>query len=179
MGQQGDPTVKPKGSGGRKVIIAVVIILLVAIIGGMSFVIYSLTKPKPETEAQSDRNNKVGLVVGNEPPNVDERDAEFTTEMNTDWVFTNGSSASLNAVFANNENNQRDIFFDLSLADDPNAEIIYTSPVLPVGTKLQELKLDKPLEKGDYEAKCKIHLLDENGNETTSVTFAVDLKILS
>lgn len=179
MGQQVDPNVKPKGSGGKKVIIAVVIVLLVAIIGGMSFVIYTLLGPKPQTQAQLDRDNKAGLVVGNEGPQTDERDAEFTTEMNMDWVFPDGSSPSNNAIVANNKKNQRDIYFDLSLSDDPNAEIIYTSPVLPVGTKLQELKLDKPLEKGEYEAKCKFHLLDEEGNETTSVTFGVNLVILN
>ncbi len=83
----------------------------------------------------------------------------YEVTMNAIWHFDNGEEASSDAYVANAKSNNSPVFFEVFLSDTD--ELVYTSTVLPVGTKLKELKLDKPLEKGSYDAICKYNLLDE------------------
>lgn len=99
---------------------------------------------------------------------IDEKVAKgmFETYMNTNWEFPDGKSASSNAVMGNSASNQYPFWFTVTLED--TNEIVFTSSLLPLGTKLQEVKLEKELKKGTYPAVVSIHMVDEKGVEVES-----------
>jgi len=114
---------------------------------------------------------KRNVVVNKE--NVDELIEELSEDdrvqpgnyevvMNTTWNFEDGSSASSNAYVENAETNTNDVYFDILLAD--TGENIFKSPVLPLGSHLEDIKLDKDLKKGTYNCIIVYSLIDEEQN---------------
>lgn len=120
------------------------------------------------------------------PDNVDEviknmKEDEFVpvgsynATMNSTWNFADGSSASSNAYVENSTSNTNDVYFDLMLAD--TSEIIYSSPVIPIGSHLENITLDKVLEAGSYDCVVKYVLVDENQKPLSSLKVAVKVII--
>jgi len=99
----------------------------------------------------------------------------FQTHMNTTWIFPDGKSASSNAVMGNAASNNYPFWFTVKLSE--TGEIIYKSSLLPVGTQLAKIKLEKNLPKGTYPAVVNIHMIDENGAEVES-NMGINLKIV-
>ena len=64
--------------------------------------------------------------------------------------------------------------------NDEEQTMLYSSPVLPVGKRLDILRLDKTLKDGIYEATCTYHLLDDEDpeRELGSVSFGVSLMVM-
>ena len=56
--------------------------------------------------------------------------------------------------------------------------MIYSSPMLPVGTDIKDIKLEKPLAAGDYNAVVMYTLVDENYEEVSSVGFKITISIV-
>lgn len=147
-----------------------VIILILAVI------IYLLLRPKP-AEPEPDR------VITRQNADIIEQDITkkvekgyFQTHMNTTWVFNDGKSHSANAVVGNAEANNYPFYFEVMLSD--TKEVIYKSPVLGIGDILEKFKLDKELTPGDYNAVCKYHLIDEEGEEVESnVGFNISIQV--
>jgi hypothetical protein len=102
----------------------------------------------------------------------------FECQMSMSWSFPDGKSASEDAYVANSTNNTHPIYFDVIL--DGTEEVIYSSPVMPVGTELTGFKLDKELDAGTYEATVMYNLLkDEESQEViSSAGFIVTINIL-
>lgn len=101
----------------------------------------------------------------------------FETYMNTVWEFPDGKSASSNAVMGNAAGNTHSFWFTLTLKD--SQDLLYTSDLLPVGTKLNEVKLEKKLKKGSYPAVITVHLVDDKGEDIKSnMSFNITLNIL-
>lgn len=90
----------------------------------------------------------------------------FEVNMNTNWTFADGSQASEDAYVANGASNQLPITFEVLLDGTEN---IYTSTVIPVGSRIKEIRLEKVLPAGTYNAVCKYHLWNEDGTESSSV----------
>jgi hypothetical protein len=90
----------------------------------------------------------------------------FETFMNTTWSFPDGKSPSSDAVMGNSATNSYPFWFTVTLSD--TQEIVYTSSLMPLGTQLEKIILDKDLEKGTYPAVINIHMVDENGAEVES-----------
>jgi hypothetical protein len=90
----------------------------------------------------------------------------FETHMNTTWYFPDGKSPSKNALMGNSASNNYPFWFTVMLSD--TQEVVYTSSLLPLGTQIEEIKLDKDLEKGTYNAVVSLHMVDENGAEVES-----------
>lgn len=157
-----------KRNGIHPIIIAV-IVCMVAIIGILS---YMLLKPEKAVDNKGnllvdesnleDVTNAIGEAV---------EDGMFEVNMSTSWNFPDGASASTNAVIANGTANHYPITFEVILDE----EIIYTSPVIPVGKKIKEVILEKDLDAGTYNAVCKYHLWKEDGTENSS--FGVNIKL--
>lgn len=162
---------KSKTDGEKKRRNWIVIILLLIVIAALGFVIYMLLHKEEEP---LDRNASEGLIVdeADEP----EEDPTFTTDMNMGWSFPSGGRTSTDAYIANSEYNKHDVYFEVYL-DDEDQTLLYSSPVLPVGKKLQELKLDKSLPDGTYSAMCTFHLLDNDDpdKEISKVSFGVTM----
>jgi hypothetical protein len=99
---------------------------------------------------------------------IDEKVARgmFETHMNTRWSFPDGKSPSSNAVMGNAPANNFSFWFTVTLAD--TGELVYTSSLLPVGSELESIVLDKDLDAGTYAAIVTIHMVDDEGAEVES-----------
>ena len=99
----------------------------------------------------------------------------YNVRMNTEWHFSSGDAESEDAYVENSEMNTNDVFYDVVLAED-ESQVLYKSPIIPVGSSMHQVKLDKKLDAGSHECIMIYHLVDEN-QETTS-TLRVTLKII-
>lgn len=100
----------------------------------------------------------------------------FECEMTMSWTFENGDSVSPNAYVANSENNLHTLYFDVY--DNSTDELLYSSPMLPVGSELKEIKLEKKLPAGDYSAVVMYTLVDEDYEEVSTVGFNITISVL-
>ena len=164
-----------KKSNRKVIIVTIVIIALVFVIGVMGCVIYSLLNKTEEEKPIENRSASEGLVVGG---NISEKkkNARFTTDMNMIWTFPSGSPVSTNAHIGNSGSNSYECYFEIYL-DDENQKLLYSSQVLPVGTSIEQLKLDDVLPDGTYDALCTFHILDDENptEELGKVSFNVSL----
>lgn len=166
-----------KGNKDNKKLLAITMVLLV-VIGIMGVVIYQLMNRKGETTTLNDgRVPAMGLVMNDE---IDEkvRSATFTTDMNMIWTFPSGSRVSDNAIIGNSEYNAYEVYFDLFL-DGEERTLIYTSPLIPVGVRMDKLELDEVLPDGYYDAICTFHLMDDEDDtrELSKVSLNVTLMV--
>ena len=166
-----------KGSKLTAVIISVV--LTAAVAGICGAVIYHNLKKK---------NNSDNYNVVVTPDNVEEiiaqvQDKEYTpvgyyeVSMNTDWVFADANSASDNAYVKNTETNSNTVYFTIALKDNPDSDI-YTSPLIPGGSYMQNISLNGAIEKtGLYDAILTYHLMDESNVELSKVSVSITITI--
>lgn len=101
----------------------------------------------------------------------------FECKMSTSWTFDDADSVSPNAYVANVENNRHTIYFDVYEAE--TNELLYSSPLIPVGEELNKVKLDKKLPAGDYEAVVMYTLVDENEEEVSTVGFNITISVIN
>lgn len=97
----------------------------------------------------------------------------YEAKMSSNWVFADGKSASENAYVENVVANSHDVYFDIMLSD--TKERIYASPVLPIGSHLEAITLDKDLDAGTYDCILEYHLVDEEQNTISTVSFALTI----
>lgn len=175
----------------KPIVIAVVCLLVVLVcIGGV--LIYL------QLRAESDESNEPQLIerqpteipreprgVIVTPENVEEvmermerqaEDAYFTASMNVEWLFPRGDEPSSNAFVANSTANSRTIYFDLLL--DATDEILFSSPFIPVGARIDEVLLNTVLPAGNHPATVVYNLVDDDFYEVATVSVAVILRVL-
>jgi len=99
----------------------------------------------------------------------------YEVTMNSNWTFPDGETASTNAYVENKTTNTNDVYFDLSLED--TEEVIYSSPIITVGSHLDEIKLDNALEAGDYNCVCTYYLVDKDQKPLSHVSVSVKVKV--
>ena len=160
--------------GNKSVVIGVIALVIIAMLVG---VIVYLLKPQEE--------EKRNVVVT--PENVEEVLEEIEEEggmtepgyyivtMDTTWHFVNGNEPSYDAVVINAEKNTNDVYFDIVLENDESV-VLYESPVIPRGGRLENIALDQDLDAGTYNCVVIYHLIDEN--QDTISTLRVTLKIV-
>ena len=149
------------------IIIGIVIISIVALI----LLFARQTEPK--------RN----VVVT--PDNVDEilsdmkgqttKPGTYEVKMNTTWNFDRGNTASSDAYVENSTSNTNAVDFDIVLSE--TGETIFKSPVIPVGSHLENITLDKVLKKGKHACVLTYHLLDDNGNTTGKLNLNLTINV--
>ena len=153
----------------KRTMTIVVVFLLVVVIIILGFIIYKLLH-----QEEKGRQTSEGVAVdrGTDDP----ENPLFTTDMNMVWTFPTGKRTSSDAVIGNAAENGYDVYFEVFL-DDEEQTLLYSSPILPVGKRLDKLKLDKALPAGMYGAICTFHLLDKEDNkkEVSDVSFNVTL----
>lgn len=159
----------------KKLLIVIVFIVLIAVIGVLGAVIYKLATKKPEEVQKPERAVSEGLVVDG---NINKKasEARFTTDMNMIWTFPSGSDTSNNAIIGNSSSNLYECYFEVYL-DDEEQTLLYSSPVLLTGKRLDKLKLNQVLPDGSYDAICTYHILDDEDPdiELGNVSFSVSL----
>lgn len=98
----------------------------------------------------------------------------YNVKMNTEWKFADGESESVNSHVENKDTNENPVYFDVYLSD--TKEVVYESPIIPVGVVNEKIKLLNSLESGTYDAVCEYHLLtDEYVDTGATVSVAVKL----
>ncbi|MDR1560413.1 MAG: hypothetical protein LBS84_12110 [Clostridiales bacterium] len=104
----------------------------------------------------------------------------FTTHMNTIWNFKSAESPSIDAVVGNSASNNYPFFFDVKLSD--TGEVIYNSSLVPVGSNVREILLNRDLPEGEYEAILTYHLVDDENNDTvlaSDLGFTIEINVQS
>lgn len=157
-------------------IIIIGIIVICILVGIILFFVLGKDS-EPETA-------QVNRVVT--PDNVEEviaqmNDSERTpigsyqANMTSDWVFDNGDAISSNAYVANSTANQNTVYFTIKLRDDERE--IYKSPYLPVGSSLEDIKLDTKLDAGTYDTVLTYHLVDDDNKELSTVSLSLTITV--
>lgn len=99
----------------------------------------------------------------------------FECRMTTTWTFENADAESPNAYVANAEGNRNTIYFDVY--DNTTDELLYSSPMIPVGSELTGIQLDKKLQAGEYDAVVMYTLVDEEYQEVSTVGFNITITV--
>ena len=158
---------------------SLIIVVLLGVVGVMG---HQFLQEEPEKK-ESHEDGRATFV---NQENVDEvkdslddklEDLTYTTSMTVDWRFYDGKSVSTTAVVENMKDNKRTVYFDVNLRS--TGELVYSSPYLPVGAKLEGFALDKNLSKGDYPAVVTYYLVDDDHKVLTKVSVAVTIHVLN
>lgn len=159
------------GSGGAsRALVVIGVLILAALIGVIVALVMLLNREEPTptpTVVQEETGARSVLVTEENAEEVVEDMLEppgfaptsYEVSMTTDWVFPDGASPSTNAYVENLTNNETPVYFDILLRDTD--EVIYESPVIPLGGVLENFKLDKDLDAGSYECVMVYHLIDD------------------
>lgn len=99
----------------------------------------------------------------------------YEVTMNAEWKFENGTVASENAYVENSTANENSVYFDVIRRDTD--EVVYESPILPVGQKIDSIVLKEDMDAGTYDCVCTYHLLDNDNVDFSQVSVAVTLVI--
>lgn len=168
------------GKNNSLIIMCVIICVILFIIVVSAVIMFSASSASKQVE----KNQKRDVVVT--PDNVEEileqmketnPDTSYTASMNVDWYFADSATPSDNSYVENAPENSRTVYFDILLVG--TNEMVYTSPYIPVGSRLESIALQSDLKAGDYEAVCLYHLVDDDNQEVSTVSVAVTLHVLN
>lgn len=181
---------RPSGAeNGRDKRLTIAIIIGAATVVALLGVIVALLINRPGTtvivrEASSDngqgRATLRGVVTRE---NAEEIAEDFLSEpapapqyyevtMNNVWHFPDGASPSTDAVVENSTENSTDVYFDVLMADD-ETNVIYASPIIPLGERVEKFQLERNLDAGTYPCVCVYHLVDANQRTLSTLRVAV------
>lgn len=96
----------------------------------------------------------------------------YSASMSTTWHFATGDAVSEDAYVENVPENTNDVYFDLVLAENEE-EVLLKSPVIPRGSELNDIALDKSLSAGTYDCVLIYHLVDEEQNTVSTLRVGV------
>jgi hypothetical protein len=175
MSEQGEK----KQTGKGILVIGIIAIVVVAVlIGIIIFLVRSQNKPEDKRQVLVTEDNVEEVIQ----ELIEQDEAEevapgyYTVTMTFDWHFTSGDEASYDAYVANAEENTNDVYFDIVNRED-ESQVWYSSPVIPRGGVLKDIKLDRKLDAGQYSAVCIYHLVDENQNPLSEVRMGLKIII--
>lgn len=161
---------------------AAIVIGSVVIIALLVTVIVLLLRGKEEPKEESGEKRNVVVTKENAEQVAQEMINEdyvpngyYNTRMTMTWNFATGDATSEDAYVANSERNTNDVYFDVVLEED-ESQVIYKSPVIPIGGELDGIKLDTKLAAGTYPCVMIYHLVDKEQN--TVSTLRVGFKII-
>lgn len=164
-GQQG------KGKKNKLLIIAAIIIIIVL----LAVIAFLLLGRKEEEEPK--RN--VVVTKENAEEVLDDmmnqdyiEPGYYSASMSTTWHFATGDAVSEDAYVENVPENTNDVYFDLVLAEDEE-DVLLKSPVIPRGSELNDIALDKSLSAGTYDCVLIYHLVDEDQNTVSTLRVGV------
>jgi type II secretory pathway pseudopilin PulG len=178
---------KKKSSNGLIIVVIVLLVIILLVLVGV--VAFLLGRDKGRSEESENRRQVQSSVrtiqdendAANVVQQMKEEVAEgyFECKMSMAWTFPDGESESPDAYIANSENNSHPIIFDIYLTD--TEELLYSSPVLPVGSDIKNLKLDKALPAGTYNATVMYSLIEDETSQKviSSAGFIVTITVLN
>lgn len=157
---------------GGKIAIAVCVVVIVALLG---IVIYLLLGKKEEPVRRNVVVNKDNVDEVLEQLEDPVPAGSYEVKMNSTWNFARGDAPSDNAYVENVEANTNSVYFDVTRTDTD--ETIFESPILPVGSHLENITLDSSLPAGTYDCLVTYHLLDENEESVSTVKLTLTINI--
>lgn len=172
--KSGDTT----GKGGKKTVLVICILAIVVL---LALVVYLLaTRNQRKDDEAVNRNVVVNEEnVENVLQELDEKEAVppgyYEVMMNSTWNFKSGDAPSDNAYVKNAEANTNAVYFDVERED--TGEVVYESPILPVGSHLENITLDSVLEDGTYDCILTYHLLDDENRSVSTLKMTLTLAI--
>ena len=149
-----------KPNNRKKILIIVVAAILLTAAATAGILIFSgVFQPK-----QTDSQGVVGVVTDNWDPGIDEKDKpqqSGTQIPGYSSAVMNAGDKTLKINIGNPKDNKVGMFASLKLSD---GTVLYESPLLKPGQGVEEIPLNKTLEKGTYDAFVEYQcvLLDEN-----------------
>jgi len=171
---------KKQTGKGILVIGVIAIVVVAALVGVIIFLLVKQQAPKKEDKRQvlvtEDNVEEVVQELEEREEIEMNRPGYYTVTMYTTWHFLNGSEPSYDAYVINAENNTNDVYFDIVL-DEDESQVLYSSPIIPIGGRLDDIKLDRVLSAGTYNTVCIYHLVDEDQNVLSELRIALTLVI--
>lgn len=170
---------EPKNIGGAKkkggkVALIVCVVVIIALLGVVIFLLTRKEDEEPRRNVVVNEDNVEQILAEmEESERVPLGSYEMT--MNSTWYFDNGSSASSNAYVENSVANTNPVYFDIVRSDTD--ETIFESPILPIGSHLDSITLDKKLSAGTYDCVMTYHLLDENDESISTVNVSLTIVV--
>lgn len=146
-----------------KIIIACVCVVAFLAIGGavIMFIMMNNNEDEPQTTYMIDEGNYQQIL---DDMSEQVQEGYFETYMTTEWIFPDGGSEASEAMLGNSPNNTKPIRCELLL--DETGEILFETGVLPVGTLVSPIRLDRDLAAGTYDTTCMIYLMNEKEDGT-------------
>lgn len=161
--------------GGEKTGIIILSAMLLVLVG---VIVYLLMSHRPQEERRNVvvTPNNVEEVI--EKMTVEEFVAPgyYTVTMNYIWHFETSDAVSYDAYVENIAENTNPVYFDVFLAGN-EGDAVYKSPVLPQGSSLQEIVLDRKLNAGTYDCVAVYHLVDNDQKTVGTLRVTVTLII--
>lgn len=179
-----------KNNKGIIIILALFFIVIIALIAVIAYLLgRGNGDGNGETSGSADAPRKVQeqesvrLILDEESAQdvIDEmrkevEDGMFECEMSMKWTFADGKSESKDSYVANSTNNKYPFYFDVTLRD--TGELVYSSAVLPVGAQLTNIKLDKELPAGAYNAIAHYTLIRDTETQEVISTAGFGITII-
>ena len=159
------------------------VVSLVAVIG-MGAVTYNIVKNSQNEPVKIINVNNTYTSGSNMVVTEDSRDVAkiiqektekgmIAVRMTQNWVFTDRGMRS-NAYLANSQRNTTDLCFTVTLED--TGEIIMESPIVPIGSCIENFPLNRELEPGKYDA-IVAHQQVENGEIINTVLTGIEITV--
>lgn len=175
------------GKGGRIVIIVgiAIIIILLAVIAVLLLRNKENDVPD-EPQTVTEERPSVRMIEDEESAEdvmnqmrEEVREGMFECQMSMNWSFDDGTAESKDAYVANSTNNTYPLYFDVYL--DGTEELLYSSPVIPVGANLTNFALDKALAAGEYKATVMYTLIrdEETQEEISQAGFKININVMN
>ena len=164
-------------------ILIIILALVIAVMAAVIIVMILKGKEDGGAQAGEEPENRNTLITEDNVDDMLEKMANreyvepgyYNVRMNTEWHYKTGDSESQDSYVANSEMNTSDVYFDIVMAED-ESQVLYKSPIIPVGKYINNMKLDRNLGAGTHDCIMIYHLVDENQNTTS--TLRVTLKII-
>ena len=167
--------------GTNRALLIIGALILLALVGVIIALLMLLRQPEPEPIPEPEPSQRT-VVIHPEGAQqqieeiIDQVPVEpgyYQVSMTMDWSFPDGASPSTNAFVRNRDTNTNDVYFDIMMRD--TREVIYESPIIPLGDYINNITLDKDLDPGIYSCIMVYHLIDEE--QTTLSTLNMGLTI--
>ena len=173
-----DTTAKPKRK--KQILITALVVLLLAV-AGVAYLL--LGQDTDSSGLELDDNATMGILPGIDIAQRQDELQQLLDEsmiafsINTSPVFATGSSEG-NLMLENPANNAKLLMVEIYR--DDTEELIYQSKALPVGSYIENVRLDKVLEPGEYAATAYFKAYhEEDGSYIGQAGAAILITVLS
>ena len=172
--QAGNQQVMKKGGASTKIIIGVAGVIIVVLIGVIVYLLKPVEEEKKTPQIVTP-DNVEEVIQGMQKEEEKVPVGAYEVTQNTEWIFKDGTSVSSNAFVENSTANTHMVYFVVTLRD--TGEEVYVSPYIAIGASLDEITLDKDLDKGTYNAVITYHLVDDEFNDLSQVSMTMRIVV--